>query len=317
MAASTVFVPAYPGRRLHLIPEGEEDYAGFCPETDLPAVLVSAEDAEVLEPCWETIAENLARRIGFTAAPWDREGALRRIGSHCGADRIVVPVVLFLPPGRHSDHQQLLDGLTFLSRSIVLLPSAVWLTAAVDRVRSHSSHEFIIISELLETLPANGLALDSGSGGRRGKGTARAGKVHIRPAAGLTWGDVLIEIRGQSILITAGGQRADHAFRNRRDKTGHHPLAILMQICRDQRWKNPPTSADDYELASRSFRRVAEFLRKAVAIPAEPFRKSDGEFIPLFQIRLARSLRRHLESGERETEEEWDAADTFTQYPGM
>jgi hypothetical protein len=172
----------------------------------------------------------------------------------------------------------------------------------VDRVRSHSSHEFIIISELPETLPANGLALDSGFGGRRGKGTARAGKVHIRPAAGLTWGDVLIEIRGQSILITAGGQRAEHAFRNRRDKTGYHPLAILMQVCRDQRWKNPPTSSDDYELASRSFRRVAEFLRKAVAIPAEPFRKSDGEFIPLFQIRLARSLRRYLQPGEPETE---------------
>lgn len=312
MAASSVFVSAYPGRRLQIIPDGDDGYAGFCPETDMPVVSVSSEEAEALEPFWDAITENLARRIGFTAAPWDRDGELRRIGSLCGADRIVVPVVLFLPPGGIADHQQLLDGLISRPRSLVLLPAGVWMTDAVDATRRHLSHEFIIISDLPETEPAHGLPLDLRPGSRRGNGTP--GKVLIRPAAGLTWSNVLIEIRGQSILITTGGQTAVHAFRKRKNMTDYHPLRILMTICTEQRWKNPPKSDSTYELASRSFRRVVEFLRKAVAIPDEPFRMSDGEFIPLFQIKLGGKLRRRHAAGEAEPAEQADPDDPFTHY---
>jgi hypothetical protein len=314
MAATSVIVPAYPGRRLQLIPDGDEGYAGFCPETDTPAVPVSAEEAEALEPCWDAITENLARRIGFTAAPWDREGALRRIGSLCGADRIVVPVVLFLPPGGIADHQMLLDGLISRPRSLVLLPTGVWMTDAVDATRRHSSHDFIIISDLPETAPAHGLPLDPRPGSRRRKDTAPAGKVLIRPAPGLTWSNVMIEIRGQSIAITAGGQTAEISFKKRSDMTEFHPLRILMTVRSEQRWRNPPRSDSSYELASRSFRRLVEILRDAVAIPDDPFLRSGGEFIPLFQIRLGGKLGKRLAAGDAEPDDQTDPDDPFAHY---
>ena len=59
-----------------------------------------------------------------------------------------------------------------------------------------------------------------------------------------------------------------------------------MTLAAKGEWRNPPLASPDYERVSKAFQRLQTLLRTLVPLPGRPFRKSDGAFVPLFQIRI-------------------------------
>ena len=109
----------------------------------------------------------------------------------------------------------------------------------------------------------------------------------IHAGNGLTWSQVTIELTGnQTIRLTAPGQDGSHAFPKRQQLGPEHPLGILMTLAAKGEWRNPPLASPDYERVSKAFQRLQTLLRTLVPLPGRPFRKSDGAFVPLFQIRI-------------------------------
>jgi hypothetical protein len=114
----------------------------------------------------------------------------------------------------------------------------------------------------------------------------------IHAGNGLTWSQVTIEITGgQTIQLRAPGQDGSYAFSKRNQLGPEHPLGILMALAAKGEWRNPPSSSPDYDRVSEAFQRIQALLRVLVPLPAKPFQKSAGAFVPLFQARIHPRLR--------------------------
>ena len=289
--ARTVLLPHCP-QHLDLMPEGERDFVAMTDDGSHPPIMVSAEEAAELRPCWPSLAKSLGEAFKFTALPWDDAGWIRQIGTAHNAAGLMTPVLLFLPSGCFGDSDHLIRGLHARGRSLVLLPSCAWLTPGLDALRRSMGHEFVGLAERLalptvptaRVLPAL-IPEQAGASGKR--------KALILPAPGLSWANVTITIRsGRTLMFTAPGQEGTHTFKSRSKMGELHPLGILMTLASTGQWTNPPRKSQDYENASRAFRRLRELLGELVALPGQPFRKSGDAYLPEFRIALGRSLSR-------------------------
>jgi hypothetical protein len=84
------------------------------------------------------------------------------------------------------------------------------------------------------------------------------------------------------IRNTAPGQNGSLTFSKRNQPGPEHPLGILMTLAAKGKWRNPPLSSPDYERVSKAFQRLQTLLRALVPLPAKPFQKSSGAFVPIF-----------------------------------
>ncbi len=113
----------------------------------------------------------------------------------------------------------------------------------------------------------------------------------IHAGNSLTWSQLTIELTGgQTIHLRAPGQDGNYAFSKRNQLGPEHPLGILMTLAAKGEWRNPPSSSPDYERVSKAFQRLQALLRVLVPVPAKPFQKSAGAFVPLFQARIHAKL---------------------------
>ncbi len=289
--ARSVIVPTTPPRRWLLIESGAEDYVAVHDDPAIPPITCSAVDVAAMEPRWESIAPALAEILGFDHGAWEYAGHLRRIGSSQDPFGRVTPVLLFLPPGQLGDYQLLFRELSMRKESMVLLPSQTWLTDEIEALRTRNRHEFVILAERLESLEskkATRATLPVIATPRRTNEPKVKAVLHA--GHGLTWNQVTIEITGnRTIRLTAPGQEGTYTFPKDQNLTETHPLGILMTLAAKSEWQNPPRHSPDYERVSKAFRRCQDLLRSLVPLPGKPFRKADGAFVPLFQVRIRSS----------------------------
>jgi hypothetical protein len=64
-----------------------------------------------------------------------------------------------------------------------------------------------------------------------------------------------------------------------------------MTLAANGEWRNPPLSSPDYDRVSKALQRLQTLLRALVPLPAKPFQKSSGTFVPIFNIRIHPTLR--------------------------
>ena len=67
-------------------------------------------------------------------------------------------------------------------------------------------------------------------------------------------------------------------------------MGILMTLANTGQWTNPRRKSQDYENASKAFRRLRKLLGELVALPDHRFRNSGDAYLPEFRIKLGRSL---------------------------
>ena len=303
--AGTVLLAQWPHQHLDLIPEGECDFMAMAEDGCHAPVKVSAEDAAELLPCWSSVATALGNALGFTVLPWEDSGWIRQIGTAHNAAGLVTPVLLFLPSGCFGDSDHLVRCLSARGKSLVLLPSSGWLTPALDALRGSIGHEFVGLAERL-ALPAEQTAKALPVLVPKEGASTRGTKPFIVPAPGLSWANVTITIQSsRSLLFSAPGQEGTHTFRSRSKIGELHPLGVLMKLINPGQWTNPPRKHEDYDKTVKAFQRLRDLLGERVALPGNPFLKSGGDYIPVFRVKLGRSLSGRLrpEAGEDEEEE--------------
>ena len=283
-----VIDPHHPQRMLELLVDGDKDFVAVDDNFDLPPIPFKALEVAELQPHWEPIAKALAAAIGFDHGAWENQGTLRRIGSSQDPFGRVTSVLLFLPPGHLGDYHGLFRELSSRTESTVLFPTSRWFTAEMEALRARNRLEFVDLVErlsLFEAQPAIRVPLPVIIK-TRGPTEPKIRAV-IHAGNGLTWSQVLIEIAGnQTIHLKAPGQEGRHSFSKRNKLGPEHPLGILMTLAAKGEWRNPHGSSPDYDRVSKAFQRLQTLLRRLVPLPEKPFRKSDGAFVPVFQIRI-------------------------------
>jgi hypothetical protein len=286
--AATVIDPHHPPRRLELMVDGDEDFVAVDDDPSIPPIPFTAAEVAEMRPRWEPLARALAEGIGFDYGAWENQGNLRRIGSTQDPFGRVSPVLLFLPPGHLGDYHGLFRELTTRTESTVLFPSARWLSAEMESLRTRNQLEFVDLAERLAQIearpaaraPLPAIAKPRGSGASKVRAVLHAGN-------GLTWSQVTVEIAGnRTIHLKTPGQDGTHTFSRRTRLGQEHPLGILMTLAAKGEWRNPPGSSPDYDRVSKAFQRLQTFLRALVPLPGKPFKKSAGAFVPLFRVRI-------------------------------
>jgi hypothetical protein len=291
--ASTVIDPQNPPRRLELMVDGDEDFVAVDEYGGRPQIPFKAADVAEIQPHWKSIARTLADAIGFDFGTWENSGNLRRIGSTQDPFGRVTPVLLFLPPGHLGDYHGLFRELSVRSESTVLFPSHRWCTAEMEAMRIRNRLEFVDLADRLAQIEAQPTARVPLPVVAKPRGPAEA-KVRavVHAGNGLTWSQVTIELAGnQTIRLAAPGQDGSHTFSKRNQLGPEHPLGILMTLAAKGEWRNPPLSFPDYDRVSKAFQRLQTLLRALVPLPAKPFQKSSGAFVPIFNIRIHPTLR--------------------------
>ncbi len=268
--------------------DGEEDFVAVDDDASMPPIPFKAADVAEIRPHWEPIARSLAEALGFDHGAWENSGSLRRIGSTQDPFGRVTPVLLFLPAGHLGDFNGLFRELSTQTESTVLFPTHRWFTAEMEALRIRNRLEFIDLADRIAQIaahPATRVPLPVIAKPRpAGQPKVRA---VIHAGNGLTWSQITIELAGnQTIRLTAPGQDGSHSFPKRQQLGPEHPLGILMTLAAQGEWRNPPLSSPDYDRVSKAFQRLQSLLRTLVPLPGKPFRKSDGTFVPLFQIRI-------------------------------
>ncbi len=289
--ASTVIDPIYPPRRLELMIDGEEDFVAVDDDHARPPIPFKAAEVVEMQPHWDSIAQTLGEVVGFDYGAWENQGNLRRVGSTQDPFGRVSPVLLYLPPGHLGDYHGFFRELSSRTESTVLLPSSRWLTAEMEALRARNQLEFVDLAERLAQIEAQPTARVPLPVIDKGRATKSKPKAVIHAGNGLTWNQVTIEITGNhTIHLKAPGQEGTHIFSKRTKLGPEHPLGILMTLAARGEWQNPPSSSPDYERVSKAFRRLQRLLRGLVPLPGKPFRRSDGAFVPLFQVRIHAKL---------------------------
>ncbi|MEY4245639.1 MAG: hypothetical protein RLZZ245_3224 [Verrucomicrobiota bacterium] len=292
-AASTVLSQHNPPRHLELMVDGDEDFVAVDEDLGVPPIPFKAAEVAEMQPRWEAIARALATAIGFDYGAWENHGDLRRVGSSQDPFGRVSPVLLFLPSGHLGDYQNLFRELSVRTESTVLFPTQRWFTKELEALRVRNRLEFVDLSERLAQIEAQPTARVPLPTVTKFRGPAEP-KVRavIHAGNGLTWSQVTIEITGgQTIHLRAPGQDGSYAFSKRTQLGPEHPLGILMALAARGEWRNPPSSSPDYDRVSKAFQRLQTLLRTLVPLPAMPFQKSAGAFVPLFQARIHAKLR--------------------------
>lgn len=291
--AFCVIDPRQPQRRLTVDPDGHGGFVGFDEDdTAVPPVPFPAADVAEFAPRWDAVAKALAAVVGFDHGVWERDGAVRRVGSIQDALGHVRPVLLFLPPGGFGDHAVLVRDLIGRTDSTVLLPSADWITPEIETLRDRNGLTFVDVAVRLAQAaddPAVRAPLPAtGNHPRRPAGKKVRALIH--GGNGLTWSQVRVTVGADRCIRLAAPGQTDNKYRfpSNARMTDEHALGILMLLVRDGEWRNPPLTSPTHERVSRAFRRLRALLKTLVPLPGDPFRKHRGAYVPVFQVGLHR-----------------------------
>ena len=295
--AETVLDPERPARRLDVVTDGEDRFLGIVADDapDGPPLPLSADDVAPLTLDWQTVADALGKTLGFTANRYESQGLTRQIGTAQNGSDPVRPVILCLPAGHFGDHGRMLRDISARQDATILLPSASWVTPALQAVSSANRLSMVGLAEECSrsargrTGGVPNLAVPVASPGVRKK---------IKPVLvlqpGWRWDMVRVVVAyGGRILISCGGQHGEHVLPKTSAKKPNQAMSILMKLAVDQEWSNPPSGARNHESVRKNFQRLESLLRALVPLPGKPFRNEAGKFIPHLQI----SLHPDLEAG--------------------
>lgn len=179
------------------------------------------------------------------------------------------------------------------TESTVLFPTHRWFTSELEALRVKNHLEFVDLAERLVQIEAQSAVRVALPVINKSRGPAQTKiRAVIHAGNGLTWSQVCIEVTGnQTIHLKAPGQEGAHSFSKRNQLGPEHPLGILMTLAAQGEWRNPSGSSPDYERVSKAFQRLQTLIRTLVPLPNRPFRKSDGAFVPLFQVAIHKNLR--------------------------
>ena len=287
--ADCVIDPDNPNRHLTIDDDGDSGFVAFAEEPPLrPPIPLSAGEVALLCPDWCMIADALGKSLNFVPGPWEKDGVTRQIGIAQHGRNPTRPVILHLPGGHIGDHGKLLRDLGNRFESIILLPSARWLTPDVQALRKSHNLSFVPLADHLEA-SARGqpnFPIEAAMGQAASKTGKRAVPV-LHPQPGWRWDMVRIEVAsGGRLLFSCDGQHCEHRLPKTTAKKPTQALGIMMTLAVKREWRNPPSDAPTHESVRKNFKRLDELLRSLVSLPGKPFRRMRGAFIPVFQVNL-------------------------------
>lgn len=277
-----------------VVSDGETAYLGIDDDAEASRepVPLTADEVAVLRPDWTAIRCELGTRLGFVAEAWESDGLTRQIGIAQRGSDLPRPVVLHLPAGHLGDMARLLRDLGRREDSIILLPSATWLTPDAQVLRRRNRLTFITLAEHFDSATARRPGfLISAAMGAAATAPAKRRPPALHPQPGWRWDMVRVEVAsGGRLIFSCDGQRNEFRFPKTSRKTHSQGYAIMMQVAVHQEWRNPPSEAPDHDRIRTQFRRLGGLLTDLVPLPGKPFRRHRGRFLPVFQVALHEDL---------------------------
>ena len=282
---------------LSVYPDEGEDFVAVSEETPShrTPLALSAEDVALLAPDWEAIRPALAELLGFTplAATVQHSGVIRQLGLSQPEIGRTVPVFLYLPHGSFSDPHVFLTSLHQLPEGVLYVPTRRHLVAAVFAVANTRKVSIEAIADRISQQPHPATTTLTVAATSIESDATPARRTKARPILaaqpGRTWGKLVLRLTEKGTLIARyGSQPGEYRFGRKVGADGKvkYPalFVMLFTACIENRWEHPPRTHKTYAATQRNFARLRELLQKLTLIDGDPFRKTEGAWVPNFQF---------------------------------
>ncbi|MBN8459386.1 MAG: hypothetical protein J0M04_16280 [Verrucomicrobia bacterium] len=252
-----------------------------------PPVGLNADDVALMVPDWQSIAVSLGESLGFAANRFESHGLTRQIGTAQNGTDPVRPVVLCLPAGHIGDRGRIAADFASRRDVTILLPSAKWVTPAIQALVSANRLKLVTLVEQLErTAAVPTLATPPATAGGRVRK-----KALFRIQSGWRWDMLAIEVAcGGRMIANCGGQRKEHGFRKSNSKSYTKEYEILMKLAANGNWRNPPGGSPTNEAVRKQFFRFRNTLEDLIPIPGDAFDVDGDVWTPKFSVALSADM---------------------------